>query len=340
MARRLLECLATPDTTLHAQVGELLQSLEEAAVDVWDAARPERPSHPWLQDIETLASALSVEAAQRLAQLILPGAPLDECAAFWMGARETLPVDDFFQACGRPRRPLSLPWRKLYGGVFRMGARSKHTDSWEQPVHTMALNPFWMMESAVTEAQLAKMDPGRTGSQLPAGEVSWLVAWLFAEWAGAALPTETQWEYACRAGSEAPWSHGYQAEDLTTVAWFNRNAGGRPQPVAQKPPNDWGMHDMHGNVMEWCSDQQRIYVTSALPQRDHGAELRSLKVAMFRVARGGYYGSDAEGCRSARRANFDLLSSFDGIGFRLVSAGPPRRCSATADEGGGAREAP
>lgn len=340
IAQRLRERLATPDSLLHAQVGELLQGLGDAAEQVWTAARPPGRSHQWLLEIEALAAALDAEGAENLAALLLPDAPLDECAAFWMGARATLRRDVFFLSCGRPQRPLSLPWCQLYGGIFRMGSRSLHTDSWERPVHTVSLSPFWMTRTPITKAQFALMDPRCQPGDIPVGEVSWLTAWLFAEWAGVALPTESQWEYACRAGSESPWSHGDQPEQLEAVAWYADNAGNQPQPVGQKHPNDWGMYDMHGNVMEWCRDQQRIYYAGALPQRDPGVALRPLRSAMFRVVRGGYYGSDADGCRSAKRATFDMLSAFNGLGFRLVSAAPPHHHPATAGEGVEDPEAP
>jgi formylglycine-generating enzyme required for sulfatase activity len=74
------------------------------------------------------------------------------------------------------------------------------------------------------------------------------------------LPTEAQWEYACRAGTETPWYY----HDVNAIAWYEENSNGRPQPVGQKLPNAWGLFDMLGGMWEWCHDGLREYTTDAV----------------------------------------------------------------------------
>lgn len=325
---RLREQLDHPDPAQHAQAAELLLSLGEDARVVWAAARPRtrRDALRWLEQINAMARSASATQAHQLAALLLGGAPLAECAAFWMGARALLPPTPFFAAIGRPRCAVALPWLALPGRVFRMGARDPAADDWERPSHAVSLQPHEITLTPITRDQFAAMAPERDGGGEPAGSLGWLEAWLFAEWVGASLPTEAQWECACRASSDAPWSSGFSADALRRVAWFADNADGRPRPVATRDPNPWGIYDMHGNVMEWCADQQRVYHNPSAPIPDPGSdeqrEPQTLTGAVSRVARGGYYGAPADRCRSSHRAVFDILSSFDGLGFRLVRPAP------------------
>jgi formylglycine-generating enzyme required for sulfatase activity len=326
LGQRLREQLAHSDADLHAQAGERLLGMGEGAAAVWADARPTgaRAQLAWVEEITRLSEAQDPAGALLLAASVLPGAPLIECAAFWLGARSRIAAADFFEQIGRPQQAtgLGLEWVSVAEGAFRMGARDPEADSWERPSHAVALRGFSITAAPVTARQLAGLLPERPGGEEPAGSVSWLEAWLFAEWAGAALPSEAQWECACRAGTDAPWHSGYTATELRETAWFADNSGGRPHPVAQKQPNAWGLFDMHGNVMEWCADLQRAYYAPASPIVEPGAELqrdpRAAGGALFRIVRGGYYGSSADRCRCAHRAVFDILSAFDGLGFRLV----------------------
>jgi formylglycine-generating enzyme required for sulfatase activity len=124
------------------------------------------------------------------------------------------------------------------------------------------------------------------------------------------LPTEAEWEYACRAGTQQGYSFGPDARELSKYAWYVDNAGGKTHPVGQKKPNPWGLFDMHGNVREWCQDWYGKYAAGTAV--DPSGPLRSA----VRVLRGGSWSSPATDLRCAERRNG--FGGSDRAGFRLV----------------------
>lgn len=119
------------------------------------------------------------------------------------------------------------------------------------------------------------------------------------------LPSEALWEYACRAGTETPY-----AGDLHCMAWYAANSGNTTHAVGQKAPNAWGVHDMHGNVWEWCEDYYfKDYFDKSRALNNGGA---------WGVTRGGSFGSTKEACRSAVRQKWNHTYVSDRTGFRLV----------------------
>ncbi|MCP4225487.1 MAG: formylglycine-generating enzyme family protein, partial [Actinomycetia bacterium] len=130
--------------------------------------------------------------------------------------------------------------------------------------------------------------------------LNWFDAWLFASWLGCRLPTEAQWEYMARAGSATRFWSGESVDDLDSVAWTDRTSRGRPHPVGAKPGNSWGLHDVHGQVWEWCADQWLRPASSAVLDPfvpwDPDPNPRAA-----RVLRGGAWSSPPESCRSALR---------------------------------------
>jgi len=142
----------------------------------------------------------------------------------------------------------------------------------------------------------------------PVTMVTWNGAMQFATHQGKRLPTEAEWECACRAGGAGEWCFGDDAGQLGEYAWCQANSGGRTHPVGRKRANALGLYDMHGNVSEWCSDP----FDEACPQR---------------VLRGGSGGDEASACRSASRRL--RAPSYWGAetGFRCAEStiGQPRR---------------
>ncbi len=130
---------------------------------------------------------------------------------------------------------------------------------------------------------------------------------------GFCLPTEAQWEYACRAGTTTKYSFGDSEDELAEHGWFEGNSDRQSQPVSAKKPNAWGLYDMHGNVLEWCQDWfgQKYYASSQ--------QLNPLgpDKGRYRVVRGGSWSFAANGCRSACRDWLPAGASIRIFGFRV-----------------------
>lgn len=154
----------------------------------------------------------------------------------------------------------------------------------------------------------------------PVIHVSWVDAKAFADWLGCRLPTESEWEYACRAGTTTPFNTG--ANLTTSQANYDgnnpyiNNAKGESRkkimPVGSFQPNQFGLYDMHGNVFEWCSDWYSKYIS------DNQTDPKGTSIGTQRVARGGSWSHAAQICRSANRVNVGPTLSCEIVGFRIV----------------------
>jgi formylglycine-generating enzyme required for sulfatase activity len=136
---------------------------------------------------------------------------------------------------------------------------------------------------------------------------------------GYRLPTEAEWEYACRAGTTTAYYFGDNASKLSDHAWFEDNAGGKPRPVGGKPANPWGLYDMHGNVWQWCNDFYQVDYYQQSPEKDP----RGPSAGESKVVRGGAWKFSADSCRSGYRNNenpgyADVCFNYDIYGFRCV----------------------
>ncbi len=175
----------------------------------------------------------------------------------------------------------------------------------------------------VQDARLVwNTDPGfEQTDEHPVMNVSWNDAMAFCEWltkkelADYILPSEAQWEYACRAGTTTAWYCGDSDGRLEEYAWFNRNAGGKTHPVGQLKSNGWGLHDMYGNVRERCADHWATDDYAQSPPNDPSGPPSGSN----RVVRGGYWKNHAGGCRSAARTAASPEGRNSGLGFRVAS---------------------
>ena len=130
------------------------------------------------------------------------------------------------------------------------------------------------------------------------------------------LPTEAEWEYACRAGSQTSYSFGDAPPQLDAYGWYADNSGEMTHPVGQRKPNTWGLYDMHGNVWEWVQDWYGAYAPEPVTDPQGPAS------GSERVFRGGSWVNPAMGCRSAFRYRLAPGRRFDYLGFRLLRTAP------------------
>lgn len=218
-------------------------------------------------------------------------------------------------------------------GSFQMGSPRHLGNADEQPQHLVTIKSFVMSKYPITQAQwkaiMGKLPPCRfKGDQLPVERVSWDDAQKFCQQLAKKtgrtyqLPGETQWEYACRAGSSTPFSFG---ETITVdVANFNGEHRFHNEPRGYYrhvtteggtfPPNAFGLYDMHGNLWEWCADNWMDNYTSS--PRDGSSHQN--KDSRYRVARGGSWHEPPELCRSASRLRVLQSDADEFTGFRVV----------------------
>jgi formylglycine-generating enzyme required for sulfatase activity len=226
--------------------------------------------------------------------------------------------------------PVVIRAVELDGGTFHMGSPEGVGADDEHPAHRVTVGPFALGQTLVTRAVWALFESARStadgtrrdarsgistsDAQLPAVDGTWWDAALFAAWLGARLPTEAEWEYACRAGTSTRWSHGDEEAKLSRFAHLG---GDSVQPVATKRPNPWGLYDVHGNAWEWCADGRRDYVETA-------ADTPLGPRSGSRVFRGGSFLYPADWCRSAYRNWNGPRVVWDGQGLRVLFPPPAR----------------
>jgi formylglycine-generating enzyme required for sulfatase activity len=247
---------------------------------------------------------------------------------------------------------------KIPAGKFAMGSPKsdplRYTDEPVQVEITLTKD-FWLGKTEVTQGQweaLMGNNPSaakKTGPTAPVESVTWEDAMAFCakltereraagrlpEGYVYSLPTEPQWEYACRAGTV-----GTHAGKLDDVAWYSRNGGISPHPVAQKQPNAWGLFDMHGNVWEWTADWYR---ESVIGRGGDGIDPAGAVQGTLRVLRGGAFNMPDAAARSSYRLRLEPETKKITIGFRLAlvvplapkpeAPAPPRRRGGQAAAG-------
>jgi formylglycine-generating enzyme required for sulfatase activity len=229
-------------------------------------------------------------------------------------------------------------------GSFLMGSDKGRSD--EKPQHTVSINTFFMDKYEVTQDHYIKVvgtNPSKFGGKdwkvYPVDRISWRQAAASCNdrsrmegfdscydeetWQcdydanGYRMPTEAEWEYACRAGTTSEY---YCAKDqLADVAWFKGNSREQSHPVGQKKPNKWGLYDMAGNVYEWCNDYyDPNYYRQSPSDNPKGPPEQDL-----RVLRGGCWVTSEDTCRAAARFSDDPVGAdtclgYSAYGFRCV----------------------
>ena len=267
--------------------------------------------------------------------LLLPGCGQDSQAPRAEAPRPTAPKTI--------TTTTGLEMALIPAGDFTMGDNTGDDD--EKPAHKVQVGSFYMDTREVTQKayeSLMEKNPSKSkGADKPVEQVDWYHAALYCNMRslkeglkpcydpktlacdfaanGYRLPTEAEWEYACRAGTQTKYSFGNDPAKLKACAWFKADADQMTHPAGQKASNPWGLYDMHGNVAEWCHD---IYSESYY-QKNEGQNPRGPAAGEKRVLRGGSWRSSDEGCRSSARNSettrfADACFGSDACGFRCV----------------------
>ncbi|MCA9654916.1 MAG: SUMF1/EgtB/PvdO family nonheme iron enzyme, partial [Myxococcales bacterium] len=272
---------------------EGLWARQRAALWVLDGMAPE---HVESRALEQLAQGLR-------------GHPSAEVKA-WVDGRLRIGPDVFVA------QPGGYELVRIPGGTFKMGSPDDDEMAYleEQPQHEVTLADFYLGRHPVTneeygrflEANPRAKEPEYWGDRnlnhprQPVVGVSWEEAMAYCEWAGLTLPTEAQWEYACRAGTTTRYWSGDREEDLARVGWYSGNSRRTLHAVGEKPANPFGLYDMHGNIGEWCLDARVSY---AKTRSRLGDGLRQQPVGdARRVVRGGDPLGVIDNARFARSA--------------------------------------
>jgi formylglycine-generating enzyme required for sulfatase activity len=249
--------------------------------------------------------------------------------------REQLTVQGFSEDLGNN---VELDLVVVLGGSFQMG---------ENPSHPVTVPTFLMGQHPVTNAQWnvivtttkgkRNLKPKQEADRAPVIRVSWLDAQEFCNRLTKAtgrpyrLPSEAEWEYACRAGSTTPFAFGETlTPELANYDWgqtygefgvATQKKLGKPSEVGKFPANAWGLYDMHGNVWEWCEDDWHSNYEGA-PVDGTAWTSKTAKTASGKVFRGGSWVDLPQVCRSAIRNDYDADLADDVYGFRLVCPFP------------------
>ena len=226
---------------------------------------------------------------------------------------------------------LGMTFNLIPSGTFVMGSPTDELGrATDETQYTVTLSePYYIQTTEVTQGQWEAVmgyNPSsfaNCGQNCPVEHISWEDATAFISALNAmgegsyTLPTEAQWEYAARGGSNKAFANG-DISNITTdsnldvIAWYSSNSNSTPHTIAQKQANAWGLFDMHGNVWEWCYDWYGTYPTGNV-EDPVGPSSGS-----YRVVRGGSWKNDAQYCRSAERPTNSPGNSSSIIGLRLI----------------------
>lgn len=212
-----------------------------------------------------------------------------------------------------PKDGLTYVW--IPAGTFGMGCSAKDGECSEneRPSHQVTITKgFWIGQTAVTQAAYQAVmgrNPSRfKGADRPVDTISWAEAQNYCELVGMRLPTEAEWEYAARAGSDEP---RYGA--LDAIAWYRGNSGGETHPAGQKQPNAWGLYDVLGNVWEWVADWYEDKYPNKAQQDPSGP-----RNGLYRVLRGGSWDFGPGGMRVSFRGKYVPEARSGIFGFRCA----------------------
>jgi formylglycine-generating enzyme required for sulfatase activity len=314
LARIIMRCLAKRPTERYGTGAELAESL-----DAYLSGKSPAGEAPSLMRLVGRPAGAAA-AMMAIAMAVAWGVQRGETAVPGLSEVVTLPS---------MVHPTGIEFVRLPPGRFAMGSPQdepgRHSN--EQPHPVRLTNGVWIGRTEVTRAQylrvIGSLPPGVDGghADLPVDRVTWGEAAAFCQMLGEMdgreyrLPSEAEWEYACRSGT-AGASTG--AVRLSDIAWTSENSAGRPHAVTTKAANRWGLFDTLGNVAEWTSDRYVPYLGTA-ERTDPATPIGGPSF----VIRGGSFLDSAADCRPAARSALPSLTRRTGVGFRVVIV-PPR----------------
>lgn len=219
---------------------------------------------------------------------------------------------------------------RITGGRFIMGAGEEEQGRQDNefPRHEVTVKSFYMAKYPVTNEEYERFikacgakkpdqwsDPQFNRPRQPVVNVNWEEAQRFAAWAGGRLPSEAEWEFACRGGKATAFCSGDTEQQLARVGWYKANSAGRVHDVGEKEANNYGLYDMHGNIWEWCEDDWHGNYERA--PKDGSAWVNPSR-GSERVARGGAYSNPPAVCRAAFRFRAVAIGRTKVLGFRIA----------------------
>jgi formylglycine-generating enzyme required for sulfatase activity len=230
---------------------------------------------------------------------------------------------------------------EIPGGSFLMGTDEAEVQRLNQkystevfnrelPIHRVTLQKYFLGKYPVTQEQYQAVmgnNPSKfqDNPKNPVEQVSWQDAQAFCQklrkltGQDFRLPTEAEWEYACRAGTQTRYYFGDDESQLGDYAWYDENSDSKTHSVGHKKPNDWGLYDTHGNVWEWCEDSWHdSYANKPENIKNNGSIIWSDSNESYHVLRGGSWYLNSWDCRSANRFRLNADYRNSNIGFRLV----------------------
>ena len=238
---------------------------------------------------------------------------------FWMGSK-----DGEGDAYEHPRHKVKIP------ASFAVGKYPVTVAEYMAGVKAGGCKPLeWLDKGSKynietgSDGRYKKLGDALKGDRFPIVGVSWDDTKAFAAWLASKtgkayrLLSEAEWEYACRAGTESAYCFGSDESQLDLYAWYSANSGGKTHPVGEKLPNEWRLHDMHGNVWEWCEDCWNGNYLNA-PANGLACLAWTRGSHKYRVLRGGSWDYDPQVLRAARRNYFNPGYRNYNIGFRVA----------------------
>lgn len=275
-----------------------------------------------LDEIPSMVTKIAKQSVSKQAPAAAPG-PGAPASTGKAAAAQAQPVPAGTRDSAAYRE--TVVWLK--GGTFTMGSKATQGEMDESPPHTVTVRSFYMDKYEVTKKDYERVMGTNPSSvkgcdECPVDNVSWLDADQYCTKIGKRLPSEAEWEYACRAGAATQFAFGNTLS--SEQANFNGKFpyGGVPEgpsrdravPVGTYKPNAWGLYDMHGNVAEWCYD----WYDAAYYGNSADADPQGPKDGKLKVVRGGAFNQKASSLRSARRAGYNPSMKLSNIGFRCA----------------------